>query len=127
MEITYVNQKEMYLRARRRGTHEELESVQVVLVSQASPLRSFFFERARRLGIAAAASNEPDNPSGVYICKSIGNDLRHGNYMYKHLLLHPMSPRMALSASSARARLLDSRGVYRCKSVVNDLRHGNYI
>ena len=102
----------MYLRVRRRGTHEELESVQVVLVSQASPLRSFFFERAR-LGIAAAASNEPHNPSGVYICKSIGNDLKHGNYIYKNLL-HPMSPRIAFSASSARARLLNSSGVYTC-------------
>ena len=52
--------------------------------------------------------------SWVYICKSIVNDLRHGNYIFKKL-------------PDIRTSYWDSSGVYICKSIVNDLRHGNYI
>ena len=47
---------------------------------------------------------------GVYICKSIVNYLRHGNFICKY----PAYRRIP-------------GGVYICKSIVNDLRHGNYI
>ena len=55
--------------------------------------------------------------SGVYICKSIVNYLRHGNFICKS----------EENVPDIRTSYWDSSGVYTCKSVVNDLRHGNYI
>ena len=57
------------------------------------------------------------NSSGFYICKSVVNDLRHGNYICKSEENIP----------DIRTSYWDSSGVYICKSLVNYLRHGNYI
>ena len=68
-------------------------------------------------------SNLPDiqttywDSSGVYICKSVENDLRQGNFIFKSEGNLP----------DIRTSYWDSSGVYICKSVVNDLRHGNFI
>ena len=55
--------------------------------------------------------------SGVYICQSIVNDLRHGNFICKSEGKLP----------DIRTSYWNSSGVYICKSIVNDLRHGNFI
>ena len=51
--------------------------------------------------------------SGVYICKSIVNYLRHGNYTCKS----------EGNVPDIRTSYRDSSGVYICKSIVNYLRH----
>ena len=61
--------------------------------------------------------DNPSDSSGVYTCKSVVNDLRHGNYIWKSEENLP----------DIRTSYWNSSGVYICKSVVNDLRHGNYI
>ena len=56
-----------------------------------------------------------NNSSGVYICYSVVNDLRHGNFICKSEVIYLVS------------MINNSSGVYICNSVVNDLRHGNFI
>ena len=55
--------------------------------------------------------------SGVYICKSIVNDLRHGNYICKSEGIH----------LTYENRIEIPVELYIFKSIVNDLKHGNYI
>ena len=57
------------------------------------------------------------NSSGVYICKSVVNDFRHGNYIFKSEGFY----------LDIRTSYRDSSGVYICKSVVNDIRHEKKI
>ena len=93
--------------------------------------------------------------SGVYICKSIVNYLRHGNFIYKSEVIYlrvaieaarvshfvPKHNLLNLHKSACPTRVYvgsnirhgkqsipwDSSGVYICKSIVNYLRHGKYI
>jgi hypothetical protein len=89
--------------------------------------------------------------SGVYICKSVVNDLRHEitSVTQKGItLMRALQPSSVCTSSEAPASIkaiamswfpcftvrikagdtsINSSGVYICKSVVNDLRHGKYI
>ena len=71
--------------------------------------------------ICKSEGNVPDirtsywDSSGVYICKSVVNHLRHGNYICKS------------EENVPDIRDWDSSGIYKCKSIVNHLTHGYYI
>ena len=55
--------------------------------------------------------------SGVYICKSVVNYLRHGNYIRKS----------EENVPEIRTSYWDSSGVSIWKSILNYLWHGNFI
>ena len=73
----------------------------------------------------------PSDSSGVYICNSVVNDLRHGNFICESEMIYLGSLLWVEGnhgrPSAIHSQMVNSSGVYMCKSIVNDLRHGNYI
>ena len=116
MEITQVDQKEMYQNA--IPYYDFWDGLGVAVVK----LDSLEGWEAHLDYVQLLYSNS----SGVYICKSIVNYLRHGNYICKSEGIHLLCTDRFGRCTSSQEKLCRP-GVYICNSIVNYLRLGNYI
>ena len=93
MEISYVNQKEFTCDRRRERLQtakvcrriERFFDQEVVLLRLSPFLQRRSTNRRWHLNAGRTGNGilQKENSGGIYICKSIVNDLRHGNYICK--------------------------------------------
>ena len=83
MEITYVNQKENYIGVRpgRVPKHPVWKELLRIVISKLYLLLAVVHPVVRldTSGVPSTETPHIENSSGVYICKSVVNDLKHGN------------------------------------------------
>ena len=80
MEITYVNQKEFTV---SRVTPRRFPSASSSSTDDKSSSTSAAAEKLYKSSSLSSSASAVRSSSGVYICKSIVNNLRHGNFICK--------------------------------------------